>query len=183
MASRAEKLLAATADEGEPCIVPEVTGMWWRRKEAAAITASTSCAPDSPQLKTFRPQELQPQKSHNSGNAPPCCNCWCHTSCSLACSSWPCCWCCSLIAFRERPRRAPTTTWLQACSRATSACQMVCKTEALSSVRVSCHIWTGLGANSRVAGLRTTVRRTRTVYISSYKRFAYIFRFIGILLP
>ena len=69
VASRAEKLLAATADEGEPCIVPEVTGMWWRRKEAAAITASTSCVPESPQLETVHPQGARSRRSHTAAAA------------------------------------------------------------------------------------------------------------------
>ena len=39
VASRAAKLLAATPDEGEACTVPEVTGMWWRRKEGGVGAA------------------------------------------------------------------------------------------------------------------------------------------------
>lgn len=36
VARRAEALLAAVADDGEPCVVPECTGMWWRQKDAFA---------------------------------------------------------------------------------------------------------------------------------------------------
>ena len=35
VAQRAEKLLSATVDEDEACIVPECTGMWWRTKNGA----------------------------------------------------------------------------------------------------------------------------------------------------
>lgn len=40
VATRAEKLLAAVPAEGEECVVPEVTGMWWRRKEGATAQVS-----------------------------------------------------------------------------------------------------------------------------------------------
>lgn len=52
VARRAEALLATLPSEGEPCIVPECTGMWWRHKpclhppdrtDALAAYDETSC--------------------------------------------------------------------------------------------------------------------------------------------
>lgn len=39
VARRAEGLLAGVADEGEACIVPECTGVWWRVKRAQLVAA------------------------------------------------------------------------------------------------------------------------------------------------
>ena len=56
VASRAAKLLAATPDEGEACTVPEVTGMWWRRKEGGVGAPQAQTLVASVQLSAWGPR-------------------------------------------------------------------------------------------------------------------------------
>lgn len=60
VATRAERLLSAVPAEGEECIVPEVTGMWWRRKEHAAPQETTGLAQAPPEDRGHGPPDATP---------------------------------------------------------------------------------------------------------------------------